>query len=63
MKKKDVKTTVIAALNLLILAVLMVLLLSDKMSTEEFVIALAAITSALTSVLGYFSADSKEEDL
>lgn len=60
--KKDVKTTVIALLNIIIVIVLLVIWYLDQITTEDLTLAIAGVTSALASVIGFLSADSKETE-
>lgn len=60
--KKDIKTTAIAIINLIGMLVLSVLWYMDEITTEDLTIIITCITSALATVLGLFSADSKDTE-
>lgn len=53
------KTTAIAFSNVVFFGVLTFLFVSKSITADEYAIALAAGTSAITSILGYFTADEK----
>jgi hypothetical protein len=54
------KTTSIAVGNIIFFMILLILWIRKDITADEFAIVLAGGTSAITSILGYFTADKKE---
>lgn len=57
---KKHKTTTIAVGNILFFLILSFLWVRKSITADEYAIVLAGGTSAITSILGYFTADNKE---
>lgn len=60
--RRNWKTTLIAGINLAALCLLLILLSIDRIDSEDFMLILGGVNSAVVTILGLFTADIKKKE-